>query len=183
MVPKHLEELANNPAAEFDKLISMNRASGKIFILGLLAADPITDDQTNQLELVLDDDSDDQEVSTEHALPPVPSELNLKKILSSIVDGQKYGTDVIIGVDGSNRETLYNADDTVLTTHILDREALRLLRNGEVDKFRSHRKLILRDYFQRFVKDRIGDAVDIRPSIKSIVASSSELLPASEITP
>ena len=182
MGPKHLEELANNPAAEFDKLISMNRASGKIFILGLLAANPITDGQTSQLELELDDDSDDQEVSTEYPLPVGPLELNLKKILSSIVDGQKYGTDVIIGVDGSNRETLYNADDAVLTTHLLDREAIRLLRNGEVDKFRLQRKRILNDYFLRFVNDRIGDAVDIRPSIKSIVASNSELLRASEIT-
>ncbi len=183
MGPMHLEELANNPAAEFDKLISMNRASGKIFILGLLAANPITDDQTSQLELELDDDSDDQEVSTEHLLNAGPSEFNLKKILSSIVDGQKYGTDVIVGVDGFNRETLYNADDAVLTAHLLDREAVRLLRNGEVDRFRSHRKRILNDYFQRFVNDRIGDAVDIRPSIKSIVASNSELLPVKEVTP
>ena len=183
MGPKHLEELANNPSAEFDKLISMNRASGKIFILGLLAANSIIDDQTNQLELELDNNSDDEEFPSEHSLSAGSSELNLKKILSSIVVGQKYGTDVIIGVDGSSRETLFNADNAVLTAHLLDREAVRLLRNGEFDRFRLHRKRILYDYFQRFVNDRIGDAVDIRPSIKSILASSSEMLPASEITP
>lgn len=183
MGPKHLEELANNPVAEFDTLVSMNRASGKIFILGLLAANSITDDQTSQRELELDDDSGDQEFSTDHSPSAGHSELKLQKILSSIVDGQKYGTDVIIRVDGSNRETLFNADDAVLSSHLLDREAVRLLRNGEVDRFRSHRKRILKDHFQRFVNDRIGDAVDIRPSIKSISASSSEVSRASEITP
>ena len=183
MGPKSLEELANNPAAEFDKLISMNRASGKIFILGLLAANPVTEEQTSQLELELDIESDDQEFSTEHTLTAASSVLNLKKILLSIIDGRKYGTDVIIGISGSNRETLFSADDAGLASHLLDRDAIQLLRNGDIDKFRSHRKLILRDYFLRFVNDRIGDTVDVRPSIKSIVASSSKLLPVIEVTP
>jgi len=183
MGPKSLEELANNPAAEFDKLISMNRASGKIFILGLLAANPVTEEQTSQLELELDIESDDQEFSTEHTLTAASSVLNLKKILLSIIDGRKYGTDVIIGISGSNRETLFSADDAGLASHLLDRDAIELLRNGDIDKFRSHRKLILRDYFLRFVNDRIGDTVDVRPSIKSIVASSSKLLPVIAVTP
>jgi len=183
MGPKSLEELANNPAAEFDKLISMNRASGKIFILGLLAANPVTEEQTSQLELELDIESDDQEFSTEHTLTTASSVLNLKKILLSIINGSKYGTDVIIGISGSNRETLFSADDAGLASHLLDRDAIQLLRNGDIDKFRSHRKLILRDYFLRFVNDRIGDTVDVRPSIKSIVASSSKLLPVIEVTP
>lgn len=183
MGPKSLEELANNPAAEFDKLISMNRASGKIFILGLLAANPVTEEQTSQLELELDIESDDQEFSTEHTLTAASSVLNLKKILLSIIDGRKYGTDVIIGISGSNRETLFSADDAGLASHLLDRDAIQLLRNGDIDKFRSHRKLILRDYFLRFVNDRIGDTVDVRPSIKSIVASSSKLLPVIAVTP
>ena len=183
MGPKSLEELANNPAAEFDKLISMNRASGKIFILGLLAANPVTEEQTSQLELELDIESDDQEFSTEHTLTAASSVLNLKKILLSIIDGRKYGTDVIVGISGSNRETLFSADDAGLASHLLDRDAIQLLRNGDIDKFRSHRKLILRDYFLRFVNDRIGDTVDVRPSIKSIVASSSKLLPVIAVTP
>ena len=183
MGPKSLEELANNPAAEFDKLISMNRASGKIFILGLLAANPVTEEQTSQLELELDIESDDQEFSTEHTLTAASSVLNLKKILLSIIDGRKYGTDVIIGISGSNRGTLFSADDAGLASHLLDRDAIELLRNGDIDKFRSHRKLILRDYFLRFVNDRIGDTVDVRPSIKSIVASSSKLLPVIAVTP
>ena len=183
MGPKKLEELANNPAAEFDKLISMNRASGKIFILGLLAVKQMTDDQTSQLELELEEDLDDQEVSNEEPLTLAPSELNLKKLLASIVDGEKYGTDVIIGVDGSNPKSLYDADDAVLTSHLLDREAIRLLRDNEVNRFRLHRKGILHDYFLRFVSDRIGDAVDIRPTIKSIVASISEIQQPNKITP
>ena len=162
---------ANDPSNEIDKPLSMNRASSKVFVLGLLAANPVSVAMATQqrfdfeqLEEVLSDD--DEEASIEAETPG-----NLpKNLLVSLVGGEKLRTDVVIPVDKLKPETLLaiDVDDAILASHLLDREAVRLLNAKDIEGFRSHRKSLLKKYFVSFVEDRIGDSTDARPLIASI---------------
>ena len=94
----------NNPVAEFDKLISMNRASGKVFVLGLLAAKPKLPSKLSPLGLTFLEELETDEQNSQI----VPAdELNVEKVLLPLVGKQKLGTDVVIKVSGLRRETFY----------------------------------------------------------------------------
>ena len=169
------ETFTNDPSNELDEKLSMNQASSKMFVLGLLAAKPLsvaTSAQQHydfeQLEEALS--QDDEEASVELA----PSETLPKNLIVSIVGGEKYRTDVVVRVGKQKPETLLttDVDDAVLDSHLLDREAVRLLKAEDINGFRGHRRSLLATYFASFVKDRIGDLTDARPSIASIAENS-----------
>ena len=162
----------NNPIAEFDRLISMNRASGKVFVLGLLAAKPKLPNKQPLFDLAFLEEVEASEDLNEPSMPiaPIVDELNVEKLLLPLVGTQKLGTDVVIKVQGLRCETLrvFEVDATVLESHLLDHEAVRLLIANDENKFRAHRRQLLTTYFASFVNDRVGDQVDLRPSIKTI---------------
>ncbi len=161
----------NNPIAELDKLISMNRASGKVFVLGLLGAKPkLPNTQTPPEQTLF------EEIESEEENPQSGSvdELNVEKILLPLVGKQKIGTDVVIKITGLKREMLRNSsvDATVLESHILDENAVRLLLKDDEKQFRLHRRKLLTGYFYSFVNDRVGDQTDLRPSIATVAEGS-----------
>ncbi|MEZ6090312.1 MAG: DUF262 domain-containing protein [Pirellulaceae bacterium] len=176
--PIQMAAFPNNPVAEFDKLISMNRASGKIFVLGLLAAKPkmpefqakLQEELEYDLFGALDDDdelAEDQKGKSENK---DSESFNVEKMLLPIVDNAKLGTDVVIRLSGLRKEKLLagDTDSSVLDSHLLDRAAIEFLNAGSTTQFRERRRSILERYFQSFVSDRIGDEVDLRPSISTI---------------
>ncbi len=161
----------NNPVAEFDRPISMNRASGKAFVLGLLAAEPkLPGEQLFWVIDFLEEDEDEQSDNPHAQVASIVEELNVEKLLLPLVGKQKLGTNVVIKVPGLRREMLRDllVDDTVLKSHLLDLEAVRLLIANDDEGFRAHRRRLLTTYFASFVDDRIGDEADLRPSIKTI---------------
>ncbi len=166
---------ANDPSNEIDKPLSMNRASSKVFVLGLLAANPVSVAMATQqsfdfeqLEEVLS--QDEEEVSSE----PANLETLLKNLLVSLVGGEQLRTDVVVRVDKLKPETLLanDVDEVILASHLLDREAVRLLNTKDIEGFRTYRRSLLKKYFASFVKDRIGDSIDARPLITSIAEDS-----------
>lgn len=168
----------NNPVAEFDKLISLNRASGKVFVLGLLAAKPripefptkYEEEMQYDLFESLDDEEEQSEIQNERTENRESEPFNVEKLLLPLVDKGKLGTDVIIRLSGIRKERLFanEVDSSVLDSHLLDRHAIQFLAAGNIEQFRTHRRNILERYFQSFVNDRIGDAADLRPSIRTI---------------
>ncbi|MEQ1828471.1 MAG: DUF262 domain-containing protein [Pirellula sp.] len=170
--------LPNNPLAEFDRLISMNRASGKVFVLGLLAARPQLPNNQPLLDFDFLEEVDGELMDDSVAQSgPSIEELNVEKILLPLVDKQKLGTDVVIKVQGLRRETLRDSqvDAMVLKSHLLDHTAVNLLLSKDDTGFRAHRRKLLAEYFESFVYDRIGDETDLRPSIKSVSEGSETI--------
>jgi hypothetical protein len=168
----------NNPIAEFDKPISMNRASGKVFVLGLLAAKPrIPEPRTKPYEEVendlfrcLDDEEAQIENQGEQSENKDSEPFNVEKLLLPLVDKAKLGTDVVIRLSGLRKEKLLadEIDGSILESHLLDRTSIEFLIAGDTRQFRKQRRSILQSYFQSFVNDRIGDEADLRPSIRTI---------------
>ena len=160
---------------QFDKKLSMNWASSKVFVLGLLAANPVSLPMANQQSF--DFEQLDEELSqgdSEADVKAAKPEILPENLLVSLVGSEKYRTDVIVRVDKLKSETLLanDVDEATLASHLLDREAIRLLNAKDVEGFRKHRRALLTKYFASFVKDRIGDATDARPLIKSIAEGS-----------
>ncbi|MEZ6136750.1 MAG: DUF262 domain-containing protein [Pirellulaceae bacterium] len=172
--PLQVAAFPNNPVAEFEKLISMNRASGKVFVLGLLAAQPKLPEFQTEPEFDLFsclDDADDPVESQREGNEQTHSEpFNIEKLLLPLVDKAKLGTDVVIRLSGLRKERLLadEVEASILDSHLLDRTAIKFLIAGDKDRFREKRRCILERYFQSFVNDRIGDQTDMRPSIKTI---------------
>jgi hypothetical protein len=164
--------LRNNPADEIDQEISLRRASSKVFILGLLAAEPRRPSRDRQLELWDDDllngaldgqDDDDPQAGN------AADSLNPAKVYFSLTDQRTLGSAVVIRLLGVRKEEILSADADTLRSFLLDEQAVKRLAAGDVDGFLSRRRCILTEYFARFVKDRWGDRTDARPSICSIL--------------
>ncbi|MCU0874059.1 MAG: DUF262 domain-containing protein [Pirellulaceae bacterium] len=164
--------LRNNPADEIDREISLRRAASKVFILGLLAAEPRRPSRERQLELWDDDFLDgtfDEPDNDADQAANAPDSLNLSKVYFSLTDQQALGSAVVIRLPGVHKEEILAADADTLRSFLLDEQAVQRLAVGDVDGFLSRRRHILTEYFARFVADRWGDRVDTRPSIRSIL--------------
>ncbi len=81
---------------------------------------------------------------------------------------------MIIRVADIGKKEISSADDETLRSFLLSREAIQRLDSDAIAEFRACRRQILTDYFQQFVADRLGDRVDVRPSIQSIVKAAAE---------
>ena len=164
--------LRNNPADEIDQEISLRRAASKVFILGLLAAEPRRPSRERQLEL-WDEDSfdgtlDDLDNEADQAANASDS-LNPSKVYFSLTDQCTLGSAVVIKLPGVRKEEILAADADTLRSFLLDEHAVERLAEGDVEGFLSRRRRILTEYFARFVRDRWGDRIDTRPSIRSIL--------------
>jgi len=166
------DDMQNSPYDEIHREIRLNRASGKIFVLSLLAANPSNPDidvQNSLFDSLATDDedpgaSDDINGGSETGLDP-------SKISRSVTKGKKFGTDTIIRLPNVQIESILDSSEDVLGSYLLTPESVSLLREEKIEEFRSCREAILREYFVEFLKDRVGDRIDLRPSIKSIISS------------
>lgn len=163
-------QLPNQPDGELERAVSMNRATGKIFVLGLLAAKPQSARSGTGCEQ-REFDFDDIDVDSDDATSSTPSqELDLKRLLLPLFEDGKQGTDVVIKTDGLQRESFtHKSDREFLRSHVLDERCVELLVANDAQAFRKHRSELLRAYFDQFVRDRWGDRQDWRPSIGSII--------------
>jgi hypothetical protein len=164
--------LPNNPVDEIDREISLRRAASKVFILGLLAAEPRRPARERQLELWGDDrvggtpDRIDDGADQAANFLDLP---NSPKAYFSLTDDRTLGCALVIKLPGVRQEEILSADADTLRSFLLDEQAVERLVMGDRDGFLTRRRPILTEYFQRFVADRWGDRTDIRPSISSIV--------------
>ncbi len=165
--------LQNNPCIEFDKPVSMGRASGKIFVVGLLAIAP--EFCRDSVQLDLDFESDESESISLDEKPI--EEVDLSKIVLSITKDQKVGTDIIVRRDDQKLATILDADPATLQSFVLDQECVQLIQSNQLELFRERRRQLLQVYFSKFVRDRIGDINDVRPSIKTISDASIANIP------
>lgn len=176
-----IDRLPNSPMRELDQKISLGRASGKIFILALLAANPHRASspsdatQTTLWGIDFDDDLPDESalIRTEAAPSPGETPLDPSKIYWSLTDQGNLGTDTIIKVADMRRKDIYSADDETLCSFLLSDEAVEHLKNGSIQEFRDCRRQILERWFAEFMADRIGDRVDLRPAIQTIIDQRS----------
>ncbi|WP_404309715.1 DUF262 domain-containing protein [Neorhodopirellula lusitana] len=152
----------NDPLREIDEKISLNRASGKIFVLGMLANCP--NRQTGPIQSSLFDDVEDETTGEESAT------LDTKRFYRSLTDEGNLGSDCVIRISGMEKREFMSSDEQTLSSFLLNRECIEHLSNDEIEDFRNTRRSILERYLQRFVADRLGDRVDVRPSITSIKA-------------
>ena len=81
----------------------------------------------------------------------------------------KLGTDVVVLLATMKPQAAIPWNEYELSTFLLSEEAVKLASAGDTQRFREHRRIMLLDYLPKFVSDRIGDTVDIRPSIQSIL--------------
>ena len=161
--PIDVNGLPNSPLRELDQKISLNRASGKIFILALLAANPgRTCGATQQTlwEIESEDDFDAE------------SPLDPARIYWSLTEEGNFGTDTIIKVPEMRRKDIDQAGSESLRSFLLSEETIEYLKSGSIEKFRTSRRQILETWFAEFVVDRLGDQVDLRPEIEAITARS-----------
>ena len=172
-------EHKNSPTEEIEKEIRLNRASGKIFILGLLAANPTRPTVENQhslFDLVQEPDEDDLVESNNSVNDNSnTAELDPQTISRSITGHAKFGTDTIIRIPNVQNAEILNAEVDVLHSFLLTPDAVQFIKNDQFAEFRECRGAILRRYFEEFVKDRLGDLTDIRPSISAIVSSANAI--------
>lgn len=157
-----IHQLLNSPIRELDKKISLNRASGKIFILALLAANPRRMCSPAQQTLWEIEDEDD--TTAESPLDPAKIYWSLPE-----TDEGNLGTDTIIKIPEMKRKDILSGDNATLKSFLLSGEGIEKLKNGSVENFRADRRRILEAWFAEFVADRVGDRVDLRPAIDAIV--------------
>ena len=181
-----LDKLENSPLSEIDRTISLGRASGKIFVLGLLAADPRRpsgDSQQLLWEEGVDDaeslDTDTQSLisdadSTNSDTESANSTIDPRRIYWSLTSEGTFGSDAIIKIPHMQKSDIFSADAETLRSFLLSEDAVRYLNDGSIKDFRVCRRQILTDYFKQFVADRLGDRVDVRPAIRSIVDAATE---------
>lgn len=157
-----LHKLQNSPFRELDQRISLNRASGKIFILALLAANPRP--ACRQAQQTLWEFDADDESAADVALDPA-------RIYWSLPDTEdgNLGTDTIIKVPEMKRKEILSADSETLGSFLLSPECITHLKSESIENFRASRRRILESWFAEFVADRVGDRVDLRPTIEAIV--------------
>ena len=180
-----LDKLENSPLSEIDRTISLGRASGKIFVLGLLAADPRRpsgDSQQLLWEEGVDDaeslDTDTQSLisdadSTNSDTESANSTIDPRRIYWSLTSEGNFGSDAIIKIPHMQKSDIFSADAETLRSFLLSEEAVRHLNDDSIEDFRACRRQILTDYFKQFVADRLGDRVDVRPAIRSIVDAAA----------
>jgi hypothetical protein len=159
-----LHQLPNSPIHELDRKISLNRASGKIFILALLAANPRLTSSPAQQTLWEIEDEDD--TLAESPLDPARIYWSLPE-----TDEGNPGTDTVIKIPEMKRKDILSGDNATLKSFLLSKEGIEQLKNGSVESFRADRRRILEAWFAEFVADRVGDRVDLRPAIDAIVKS------------
>jgi hypothetical protein len=160
-------DFKNSPLHEIEQKISLSRASGKIFVLGLLAANPRQGRADQQQMLWTDDIEDEAEGASDN------SAIDPSKVYRSLTDEGNIGIDTVVRVSGMGIRELLCADTETLRSFLLSEESVRFLVAGPVDEFRSCRRGILTDYFAQFIADRLGDRVDVRPSIRAIVEETA----------
>ena len=161
-----LHRLLNSPIRELDQKISLNRGSGKIFILALLAVNPQRICNASQQTLWEIEDEDDT---------PTESPLDPAKIYWSLPDTDEgnLGADTVIKIPEMKRKDILLGDEVTLKSFLLSREGIEQLKNGSVENFRTDRRKLLEAWFAEFVADRVGDRVDLRPAIDAIVKARS----------
>ena len=170
--------LPNSPMRELDRKISLGRASGKVFILALLAANPHRSSSPTQSTLS-DMDVDDDGPAASAPSPgqveasATDSPLDPGRIYWSLTEEGNVGTDTIIKVSEMHKKEIYSADTETLRSFLLSHQAVEYLNSGSIEQFRSCRKEILECWFEEFMADRIGDRVDLRPAIQSIISQQS----------
>ena len=157
-----LHELPNSPIRELDQKISLNRASGKIFILALLAANPRP--MCGPAQQTLWEIEGEDDTLAESALDPTRVYWSLSE-----TDEGNLGTDTIIKLPAMKRKDILSGDTATLKSFLLSGEAVRHLKNGSIENFRADRRKILEAWLAEFVADRVGDRVDLRPAIDAIV--------------
>jgi hypothetical protein len=164
----------NQPLVELDRLVSMNRATGKIFILGLLAAKPslpaIATRRASQVQSLFEFEDSDSDQQSSEVTQLEKEENELTTLLLPLANAGKLGSDVVVHVPGISVDMLLRSDaSTDLESHVLDTDCIGLLRMGDVAGFRQHRKILLKEHLDRFMSDRVGDSNDHRPSIRAIL--------------
>jgi len=174
-----VSKLPNSPMRELEQKISLGRASGKIFILALLAANPrrkseITHPTLWDIDFEADPDKTSKIESMDAQTNSSVSQLDHNRgIYWSLGNEGNLGTDTIIKVADMRKKEIFSADAETLHSFLLSHDAARLLENNSLEKFRSCRRQILTDWFEEFMIDRIGDSVDVRPAIQSIISHGS----------
>ena len=167
--------LPNSPMCELDQNISLSRATGKIFILALLAAAPHRTCNVNeQRQFDFADDDDHQDEPSIDSLvaesAEVETSLNQPRgFYWSVTKDGNLGADTIIKVAGMHKQEIFALDAQSLHSFLLSGEAVGYLKSDEIEKFRTCRKQILKSWFEDFMADRIGDRVDLRPAIPSLI--------------
>jgi hypothetical protein len=160
-------DFKNTPLNEVEQKISLSRASGKIFILGLLAAKPRRVPADAQLLLWTDELEDDTEETTDK------STIDPSKVYRSLTDEGNSGTDIVVRVSEMGKREILSADLETLRSFLLSEEAVRFLSDDCIERFRTCRREILTGYFTQFIADRLGDRVDVRPSIRAILEEAA----------
>jgi len=153
----------NDPLSEIDEKISLNRASGKIFILGLLAVGPHR--QSSPTQSVLFDSEEDTTADEDSAA------LDGKRFYRSLTDEGNLGSDCVIRISGMEKKEFITSNEETLSSFLLSLKCIDHLVHNQIEDFRTLRRFILAIYLQRFVVDRLGDRLDVRPSISSIKAA------------
>jgi hypothetical protein len=162
------EKLPNNPMRELDKKISLGRASGKVFILALLAANPRRSIGQSQPTL-WEADTDFFEHSESSVESSSLPELDPTRIYWSLTDEGNFGSDTVVKVPEMRKKEILSGDTETLRSFLISHDAVALLQTGRIPEFRACRKAILNDWFNEFISDRIGDRVDLRPPIQTII--------------
>lgn len=165
--------LRNHPLVEIDREISLRRASGKAFVLGLLAAEPRRPSRLRQLTFDEGDFDTRAEAENDERRAGAPAPLTLSKVCFSLTDQASLGHAIAIKLPGVRREDVLAADAETLRSFVLDEQAVRQLAAGDLGGFAARRRHILTEYLERFVVDRWGDRVDTRPSLRSILEGAA----------
>ncbi|QDV14661.1 hypothetical protein CA51_45700 [Rosistilla oblonga] len=160
------DALPNHPRHELDQPLSLGRATGKIFIIAMLAAGPRQIGATNQSML--------WDVDEELDTPAVPTagSPDQPKFYWSITKQGNLGIDTIIKLPGMKKRDILSAPPEVLDSFLLNLELIEHLNHDRIDQYRECRRILLLDWFSHFVVDRLGDRADLRPNIQSILEAN-----------
>ena len=165
--------LRNHPVVEIDRKISLRSASGKAFVLGLLAAEPRRPSRLRELTFADDAFDTRAEPENDDRRAECAAALTLSKVCFSLTDQPAIGHALAIKLPGVRREDVLAADAETLHSFLLDEQAIQRLAAGDMDGFAVCRRRILTEYLERFVADRWGDRIDTRPSLRSILEDAA----------
>ncbi|MFC1759221.1 DUF262 domain-containing protein [Planctomycetota bacterium] len=153
-----------NPNVEFLQDVSFKRASAKIFMLGLLAADPKSPAITKQQEFWSESiEDDDVSISGGNS-----EEIDPKNLHRSLTSSGSRGSDIVVYIPEMKTSDILDCSPKQLEGFLLNIDCVEQLRQGNIDEFRRIRVAILGDYFAKFTADRVGDSTDLRPAINAI---------------
>jgi hypothetical protein len=168
--------LSNHPIGEIEEKVFLKRAASKVFLLGLLAAQPRRPTKPCQRKLWEDEDlledaedlEQDETQLANSADTPDPV-----KVAITLTDQELLGAAVAIRLPGVCKEDILAADAETLRSYLLDQPTVERLAAGDLEGFLTLRRAILTEHLTRFVADRWGAPVDTRPSIRSILARAA----------